>query len=68
MTRRPTYGERMAAWEAEQDERDWKRRMEGALISVDLDSIRSLVDEGMENGYSFNEFPDNTLIKHFLSL
>ena len=45
------YGESMAAWERDQEERDWKRRCEKAIIENDRNKIMSLIEEGVENSY-----------------
>ena len=45
------FGESMAKWEQEQDERDWNRRVNLAIQSNDRQEIQSLIEEGVDNGY-----------------
>ena len=45
------YGESMADWERNQDERDWKQRCEIAIKNCDRDQIQLLIEEGVDNAY-----------------
>lgn len=45
------FGEIMSEWEHEQDERDWKRRVDLAIQKNDRGEILSLIEEGVENDY-----------------
>lgn len=53
MTRRQSYGERMAEWEAEKDERNWNRALSTALDAEDYPRIEDLVVEGIDSDYDF---------------
>lgn len=46
-----SYGNSMAQWEHEQEERDWKRRCGLAIQKNDRDEIMSLIEEGVDNAY-----------------
>lgn len=45
------YGESMADWERDQDERDWKRRCSIAAEKENRKEILALIEEGVENDY-----------------
>lgn len=53
MARRQTYGESMAAWERENDERYWEQSLQKALTSHDYVLIEELIAEGIAQDYSF---------------
>lgn len=59
MSRRgSTYGENMARWEHEQDERDWKNRLRKALVVQNPSAVKELVEEGLAEDFSFAGFND----------
>ena len=58
MARHQSYGERMSEWEHDQDERNWKRSLERALLNKDQELIEELVKEGIADDYSFSDFDD----------
>lgn len=69
MTRRrkqQTYGERMASWEHEQDQRIWMHQMETALAFLDLKQVEELVKDGLTFGYSFDNFREEPYVKCFM--
>lgn len=53
-----TYGENMARWEHEQDERDWKNRLKKALVFRNATDVKELVREGLAEDFSFAGFND----------
>lgn len=66
MARRPTYGERMSQWEAENDFRDWERSLQVAIYIQDQDEIEDLVKEGIYSEYNFASFLSDPLISSLL--
>ncbi len=54
--RQSTYGENMARWEHEQDERDWKNRLNRALSVCNPEDVKELVEEGLAEDFSFAGF------------
>ena len=63
MTRRQSYGERMAEWEAEQDERNWNRALSNALYTEDYSRIEDLVVEGLISDYDFPSITDKKVLE-----
>lgn len=58
MARRQHYGENMARWEAEQDERYWKCSFQNALDCQDYRRLEELIKEGICENYSFPHTDD----------
>lgn len=63
MTRRPRYGERMAEWEAEKDERNWKSSLDAAMNQKDYERIEELVIEGIMSEYDFPQITDERVLE-----
>lgn len=53
MTRDSTYGENMARWERDEDERYWKQSFQRAIDDHDFEQLEELIIEGLEDGYDF---------------
>lgn len=53
MARGHTYGENMARWERENDERQWRYSLVNALHNRNFDYIKELVVEGINEDYDF---------------
>lgn len=68
MARRQTYGERMAEFDREQDQSDWKRCLYNALNRKDYLRVEELIIEGLSEDYDFPSLSDQTfdelLAKH----
>lgn len=64
MTRRQTYGGRMAELEREHDEANWKHSLYLAIESQDTALIQELIKEGRDEDYDFPNIPE---IKSYLS-
>jgi len=60
MARRQTYGERMAEFERQQDESNWRRSLYSAIEQKDDSRIRELVKEGIGEGYDFLDVSELT--------
>lgn len=48
---RATYGERMLAWEDEQDQKAWKNALKEAITSKHYDVVETLLKEGLSFDY-----------------
>lgn len=57
--RHTTFGENMALWDRENDEKDWRVAFRYALNSKNYDRIVELAVEGHSEGY---DFPDSDTI------
>lgn len=66
MARHQTYGERMAEWEREQDERNWKISLDTALEHSDMSLVEELIKEGLFSDYSFTSFHNNNVVSQIL--
>ena len=60
---RSTYGERMSAWEHEQDERFWVRRFNDAVDNQDYDKVEKLIQEAISDEYEIPSVSDPEVIK-----
>lgn len=58
MARGHTYGENMARWERENDERQWRYSLINALANKNFALIKELVMEGMDEDYDFSGIAD----------
>ena len=65
MMRQSNYGKRMSDWEYKQELRRWEMRLQTALITLDMDSISDLVQEGIDNDYPIDHYKDNELFRYF---
>lgn len=62
---RTTYGERMAAWEHEQDERFWTRQFNDTVDKEDYDRVELLIKEAIADDYSIPNCTDPIVLKLF---
>ena len=60
---RSTYGERMSAWEHEQDERFWIRRFNDAVDNQDYDKVEKLIQEAISDEYEIPSVSGPEVIK-----
>lgn len=57
------YGERMAKWEAEQDEHLWCIRFNSAISEQNYSRIDDLIHEGIIEDYEFPEITDKVVLE-----
>lgn len=58
-----SYGKNMRAWEANKDrieEERWLDQLSSAILSKNLQRVRSLMVTGIVEGYQFPTFPAGT--------
>lgn len=60
---RTTYGERMSAWEHEQDERQWRNLFNQAVEKSDYDYVEYLIQEALLDEYDIPPVSDPEVIK-----
>lgn len=63
MARRQTYGERMAQWEEEQEQRNWNRCFYNALELKDYVRLEELIVEGLISDYEFPAIYDEKALE-----
>jgi len=67
MARQDTCKEKKAAQEDQQNLQQWEEQLRSTLMSVNMDLICKLVQEGVDNGYPMNKFMDSPLVRYFLN-
>lgn len=66
MTRRLQDEAKMEFPKCSQEELFWQQCLGEALFVLDIDKIKTLVEEGLTKSYSFEKFKGNTFVSIFL--